>query len=72
MHEVDWGTVSAIAALVVASFGYLARQMNRLEDRLEGVERSLAGRIEGVERSLGGRIDKLTERYIAHLERHPH
>jgi hypothetical protein len=61
VHEVDWGTVSAIAALVVACFGYLARQMNRLEDRLDGMERSLAGH-----------IDKLTERYITHLERHPH
>lgn len=61
----DWGTVSAIAALVVACFGYLARQMNRLEDRLEA-------RIDGVERSLSGHIAKLTERYIAHLERHPH
>ncbi len=57
----DWGTVSAIAALVVACFGYLARQMNRLEDRLSAVEHNLAGR-----------IDQLTERYIAHLERHPH
>ncbi len=89
----DWGTVTAIAALTVACFGYLSRQMNRLEDRLgaridglatrtdgverslasriDGVERSLGRRIDGVERSLGSRIDQLTERYIAHLERHP-
>ena len=60
----DWGTVSAIAALVAAGFGYLSRQMNRLEDRL-------GARIDGVEHSLGARIDHLTERYIAHLERHP-
>jgi hypothetical protein len=76
VKEVDWGTVSAIAALVVACFGYLSRQMNRLDDRLsariDGVEHSLASRIDGVERSLGSRIDQLTERYIAHLERHPH
>jgi hypothetical protein len=63
--EVDWGTVSAIAALVVACFGYLSRQMNRLDDRL-------GTRIDGLERSLASRIDQLTERYIAHLERHPH
>lgn len=61
MDEADWGTVSAIAALVVACAGCLSRQMNRLEDRL-------TGRIAG----LAGRIDHLTERYIAHLERHPH
>ena len=59
----DWHTVLAIAALVVASFGYLSRQMNRMEDRL-------TTRIDGVETRLGSRIDKLTERYIAHLERH--
>jgi hypothetical protein len=58
---VDWGTVSAIAALVVACAGYLSRQMNRLEDRL-------TVRIDGI----AGRIDHLTERYIAHLERHSH
>jgi hypothetical protein len=57
---VDWGTVSPIAALVVACAGYLSRQMNRQEDRL-------SHRIDG----LAGRIDQLTERYIAHLERHP-
>jgi hypothetical protein len=55
VDEVDWGTVSAIAALVVACFGYLSRQMNRLEDRL-------GARIDGVEHSLGSRIDQLTER----------
>jgi hypothetical protein len=52
VEEVDWGTVTAIGALVAASVGYLSRQMNRLEDRLTA------------------RIDHLTERYIAHLERH--
>ena len=61
----DWGTVSAIGALVVACFGYLSRQMNRLDDRL-------SARMDGMERSLGARIEQLTERYIAHLERHPH
>jgi len=60
---VDWGTVTAIGALVAACVGYLSRQMNRLEDRL-------TARIDGVEGSLSGRIDHLTERYIAHLERH--
>ena len=61
----DWGTVSAIAALVVACVGYLSRQMNRLEDRLDN-------RIDGLEQSLTVHINQLTERYIAHLERHPH
>ena len=61
----DWGTVGALGALVTASFGYLARQMNRLEDRL-------SGRIDGLETRLTARIDQLTERYISHLERHPH
>ena len=67
----DWGTVSAIAALVVACFGYLSRQMNRLEDRLGARIDGLDTRMDGMERSLGARIDQLTERYIAHLERHP-
>lgn len=68
----DWGTVSAIAALVVACFGYLSRQMNRLEDRLAARIDGMGARIDGLERSLTSRIDQLTERYIAHLERHPH
>lgn len=72
MDTVDWGTVSAIAALVVACFGYLSRQMNRLEDRLGARIDGVGHRIDGMERSLGARIDQLTERYIAHLERHPH
>jgi len=82
---VDWATVLAIATLVVACVGYLSRQMNRMDDRLtariDGVETKLTARIDrvetkltdhidGVKANLGSRIDQLTERYIAHLERH--
>jgi len=84
---VDWGTVLAIAALVVTCFGHLSRQMNRMDyrftaridgvdskviARIDGVESRLTARLNGVETDLGGRIDQLTERYIAHLERHSH
>ncbi|MGH8998576.1 MAG: hypothetical protein ACRDY7_04220 [Acidimicrobiia bacterium] len=76
MFEVDWGTVSAIGALVAVCFGYLARQLNRLDDklsgRIDGLEDRLTARIDGVESRLSVRVDQLTERYIAHLERHPH
>ena len=65
MNEVDWGTVLALATLMVACVGYLSRQVNRLDDRL-------TARIAGLEVSLGARLDQLTERYIAHLERHSH
>ena len=61
----DWGTVLALATLMVACVGYLSRQVNRLDDRL-------TARIAGLEVSLGARLDQLTERYIAHLERHSH
>jgi hypothetical protein len=61
VDEVDWGTVSAIAALVVVGCGYLSRQMHHLEARLTG----LIDRLEDQMRAL-------TERYIAHLERHAH
>ena len=70
----DWGTVLALATLMAASVGYLSRQMNRLDDRLtariDRVETSLGARIDHVEAHLASRIDQLTERYIAHLERH--
>ncbi|HEV8625891.1 MAG TPA: hypothetical protein VG034_15655 [Acidimicrobiia bacterium] len=65
MDEVDVGTILAIATLVVACVGYLSRQMNRMDDRL-------SARIDGLGSNLGSRIDQLTERYIAHLERHSH
>jgi hypothetical protein len=65
VDEVDVGTILAIATLVVACVGYLSRQMNRMDDRL-------SARIDGLESNLGSRIDQLTERYIAHLERHSH
>jgi hypothetical protein len=76
VDEVDLGTVLAIAALMVTCVGYLSRQMNRVDDRLtariDGVESRLTAHIDGVESNLGSRIDQLTERYIAHLERHSH
>ena len=56
----DWGTVLSLAGLFVVGFGYLARQMNRLDD-------SMSKRME----RLDGKIDQLTERYITHLEHHP-
>jgi hypothetical protein len=65
VDEVDVGTILAIATLVVACVGYLSRQMNRMDDRL-------SARIDGLGSNLGSRIDQLTERYIAHLERHSH
>ena len=60
----DWGTVSAIGALVAVCFGYLSRQIQRVDDKL-------TGRMDRLEERLGGQISQLTERYIAHLERHP-
>ena len=45
--------------------------MNRLEDRLGSRMDGLGTRMDGLERNLWARIDQLTERYIAHLERHP-
>ena len=60
----DWGTVLSLAGLFAIGFGYLTRQINRLDDKL-------SKRIERAEDSLGKRIDQLTEPYIAHLEHHP-
>jgi hypothetical protein len=56
----DWGTVLSLAGLFVIGFGYLARQMNRFEERMDRLEDRLSAR-----------IDQLTERYITHLEHHP-
>lgn len=61
----DWGTVLSLAGIFVVGFGYLARQINRLNDKL-------SKRIERVDDNLAKRIDQLTERYITHLEKHPH
>lgn len=60
----DWATVLSLAGLFVIVFGYLARQMNRLEDRL-------SQRMDRLEDGLSKRIDQLTEPYITHLEHHP-
>jgi hypothetical protein len=60
----NWGTVLSLAGLFVIGFGYLARQMNRLDD-------NLSKRMDRLEDSLSKRIDQLTERYITHLEHHP-
>jgi hypothetical protein len=56
----DWGTLLSLAGLFVIGVGYLARQVNHLD-----------GKLDRVEDRLGKRIDQLTERYIAHLEHHP-
>ena len=61
----DWGTVLSLAGLFALGFGYLARQINRLDDKL-------SKRIERVDDNLAKRVDQLTERYITHLEKHPH
>lgn len=60
----DWGTVLSLAGLFVIGFGYLARQTNRLDDKL-------STRMDRLEDGLSKRIDQLTERYITHLEHHP-
>jgi hypothetical protein len=69
VFEVDWGSVSVIGGLVAASFGYLSRQIHRLEDKLfaemGGLDTRLGSRMDRLE----DKLDKLTERYIEHLER---
>jgi hypothetical protein len=32
--DMDWGTVLSLAGLFALGFGYLARQINRVEDNL--------------------------------------
>ena len=67
----DWGTVLTLAGFFAVGLGYLARQMNRLEDglskRIDRLDDSSSNRMERLER----KIDQLTERYITHLEHHP-
>ena len=70
MRAVDWGALSALAAVVLAGLGYLSRQLTRSVDRLDGridrLEAVLSGRID----RLDGRFDRLEEQYIRHLEAH--
>ena len=67
----DWPTVLSLAGLFAIGFGYVARSMNRLEDRmsrrLDRVDDSVSKRMDRIE----AKIDQLTERYITHLEHHP-
>jgi hypothetical protein len=60
----DWPTVLSLAGLFAIGFGYLARQMNRLND-------NLSKRMDRLESNLSKRVDQLTDRYISHLENHP-
>jgi hypothetical protein len=63
MDAVDWTALSVLVtvfvAVVLGAFGFLARQMNRLEDRM-------VTRFDGVD----ARLDRLEERYVRHLELH--
>jgi len=67
----DWGTVLSLAGLFVVGFGYLARQMNHMDDRLskrmDRLDDNLSQRMDRLE----AKFDQLTERYITHLEHHP-
>lgn len=56
MAAVDWAGLSALAVLLVACVGYLAREIHRLEDRLRA--------------DIVPRLDRLEERYVRHLELH--
>ncbi len=69
VFEVDWGSVSVIGGLVAGSFGYLSRQMHRVEDKLTvqmgGLENGVNGRMDRLE----GRIDRLEEKLNNHVGR---
>ena len=77
MRAVDWGALSALAAVVLAGLGYLSRQLTRSVDRLDGRLDRVDGRIDRLEAVLSaridrldGRFDRLEEQYIRHLEAH--
>ena len=70
MDAVDWSGLGVLAALMVGCIGYLARQLNRLEDRMNARFDQVDVRFDRVD----ARIDRLEERYVRHLELHasPH
>jgi hypothetical protein len=59
VNDLDWGTVVSLAGLFVIGCGYLARRMNRLDDKVDRLEDRLSRH-----------IDQLTERYITNLQHH--
>jgi hypothetical protein len=56
-----WGTVLSLAGLFVVGIGYLARQLNRLDDnlskRMDRLDDNLSKRMDRLDDSLSKRID---------------
>lgn len=59
----------ALVAVIVYVFRGLAKEIERLANRIDSLADSLGGRIDGLADSLGGRIDRLTERMDKLTER---
>ena len=73
MSPVEWSAVGIIVTVNLAGLGYLARQIARLDTRLDRLD----GRIDRLEERFDARFDRveeklerLEERYIQHLEHH--
>ena len=59
MSPVEWSAVGIIVSTNLAGLGYLARQIARLD-----------ARVDRMEARIDARLDRLEERYIQHLEHH--
>jgi hypothetical protein len=70
MDAVDWTALSVLVtvfvAVVLGAFGFLARQISRLDDRVSRLDEKMDTRFDRVD----ARIDRLDERYVRHLELH--
>ncbi len=67
----DWGTVLSLAGLFAVGLGYLTRQVHRLDDSMTKQMGQLDDRLTMRMDRLEAKIDRLTDRYITHLEQHP-
>jgi hypothetical protein len=81
MDAVDWTGLSVLAGVVLMAIGYLARQLNRMDlkiDRLDlridakfdGLRSEIEAKIDGLRAEIVPRLDRLEERYVRHLELH--
>lgn len=70
MDAVDWTALSALAAIVLGSVGYLAHRLERLADRIDGLETRLDDRLRAEIGSVRADVAALSERYVRHLEAH--
>ena len=69
MHYINLGLLIIIIGLVIGVYVHTDRKIEKLSDKIDGVDNKLSDKIDGVDNKLSDKIDGVDNKLSARIER---